>query len=681
MAVLFITLFALPRNAQAQTEYDLAIAGKTVTSENCNELSVITGVSGTVSYDPKTKTLTLQDATIDGEMMYAISSDIYGLKINVVGTNSINAKVYGIIFSRPTTIMGEGTLNVAATTDSGICASGTDLTIDGCTVNAKGVNSGIKGYDGNHGENLVIKNATITAEGENEGSIGNIAAFTMEGCSITEPVGAAFDEPLHGVAQGGKLVSGKVVIAPSAVPVTEYDLMIAGTKANEKNCGDLSVIDGVSGIVKYDPESKTLTLENAAIDAGEANAIFSEIDDLTIKVLGTNNIKASITTVNFLKPTTLTGGGTLNVESTYDCAVYVYSTSLTIDGCTVNAKGVDYGIAGSGEGQGDKFIVKNATVTAEGTKKASICDFAAFTMEGCAITEPVGAAFDKSLKGVALKGELVKSKVTIAPVTLYILAIAGTQVSTANCGDLSVIDGVEGKANYDDATKTLTLDNARITISKENHYGIGSGIDGLTIKLIGTNTITSEKGPGMYNRNDCALVFAGSGTLTVNGSTTSSKAINCKGISNRGTVTVKDCTLEVSGGVDGLAAGYWKFDNCNMRVKGNGSETDLYNGSFGYMWGKKPEFVGCQITAPQGTYWKDFVIDGNTYYSLFGADNKAVTDWVTITNNATGIGTPVANAATVKQGIYTLSGVRLSGELNKLPKGVYIVDGKKVVKQ
>ena len=34
-----------------------------------------------------------------------------------------------------------------------------------------------------------------------------------------------------------------------------------------------------------------------------------------------------------------------------------------------------------------------------------------------------------------------------------------------------------------------------------------------------------------------------------------------------------------------------------------------------------------------------------------------------------------------KQGIYTLGGVRLQGELNDLPKGVYIVNGQKVVKK
>ena len=85
-------------------------------------------------------------------------------------------------------------------------------------------------------------------------------------------------------------------------------------------------------------------------------------------------------------------------------------------------------------------------------------------------------------------------------------------------------------------------------------------------------------------------------------------------------------------------------------------------------------------TSPEGTYWKDFLyLNEYNYYSLLGADDKPVIDWVTI-EELTGIDTPNADTAT-KQGIYTLSGVRLEGELNDLPKGVYIVNGQKVVKQ
>lgn len=34
-----------------------------------------------------------------------------------------------------------------------------------------------------------------------------------------------------------------------------------------------------------------------------------------------------------------------------------------------------------------------------------------------------------------------------------------------------------------------------------------------------------------------------------------------------------------------------------------------------------------------------------------------------------------------KQGVYSLSGVKLNSEVNNLPKGIYVINGKKVVKK
>ena len=60
------------------------------------------------------------------------------------------------------------------------------------------------------------------------------------------------------------------------------------------------------------------------------------------------------------------------------------------------------------------LTIKNSTVTAEG-RDGSIIAFASLTLDGCAITQPAGAAFDASLKAVALGGAEVTSKVVISP--------------------------------------------------------------------------------------------------------------------------------------------------------------------------------------------------------------------------------------------------------------------------
>ena len=199
----------------------------------------------------------------------------------------------------------------------------------------------------------------------------------------------------------------------SYVCPVEYDLWIAGVQVTSANCSDLSVIDSVSGTVKYDPATKVLTLQNATISVNSSVAIFSEIDGLTIKVIGTNNMTTSSTTLSFIKPLTITGGGVLNANSESRFAIYASGTNLTIDGCTVNAKG-KWGITGY-DGSSEMLTIKNSTVTAEGTGYGSITNFASLTLDGCAITQPAGAAFDASLHAVALGGSKVTSKVVISP--------------------------------------------------------------------------------------------------------------------------------------------------------------------------------------------------------------------------------------------------------------------------
>lgn len=50
--------------AMAQEKYGLLVAGVDVTSDNYLDLTEINGVSGKVYFDPNTRTLTLDNATI-----------------------------------------------------------------------------------------------------------------------------------------------------------------------------------------------------------------------------------------------------------------------------------------------------------------------------------------------------------------------------------------------------------------------------------------------------------------------------------------------------------------------------------------------------------------------------------------------------------------------------------------
>ena len=70
-----------------------------------------------------------------------------------------------------------------------------------------------------------------------------------------------------------------------------YGIKIAGEDITGYNRYDLTEISGVSGTVYFDPNTRTLTLDNATIEANDYNAILNETCDyLTIELIGTNNI-------------------------------------------------------------------------------------------------------------------------------------------------------------------------------------------------------------------------------------------------------------------------------------------------------------------------------------------------------------------------------------------------------
>lgn len=215
------------------------------------------------------------------------------------------------------------------------------------------------------------------------------------------------------------------------------------------------------------------------------------------------------------------------------------------------------------------------------------------------------------------------------------LYIAGTMLTSEDCNNIYNFRSASGRVSYDPSTKTLTLDNATITCYSEECECIRNYIDGgITIKLIGSNTIIPNKERGIYNNQHLTIKGVTSdATLTVRNSHMNPEigylSDACIYNEDQVEVTVKDCALIVDGEGKGLVGGKWHFINCTVRAKG---------GRFGsFIWlDEVPSFKDC--TPPAGTYWKK---KESGTYSLFGADDKVVTNWVTVaeaTGNTNGSG-------------------------------------------
>ena len=211
----------------------------------------------------------------------------------------------------------------------------------------------------------------------------------------------------------------------------------------------------------------------------------------------------------------------------------------------------------------------------------------------------------------------------------YELKIAGTQVTSENCNDISIsnFNGVTGRVSFDPDTHTLTLDNAIIS-SRGDYVGIENFVDGgLTIKLIGINTIYSSTNDGIYS--DTALTIKGitsDARLFIKAANKGDFHASCIYTSTGESVTVKDCSLILDGAEKGLYGGIWNFINCTVRVKGGGNGTDDEECGSCFSLDEKPS-----CTLPAGLYWlgESWDDNKNSYY-LFGADDKIVTDWVTL---------------------------------------------------
>lgn len=168
-------------------------------------------MDGKISYDPETNTLTMEDVTINttGENVGIRNGSVKGLKIVVVGNNTITAKSSCIVINKTSTISGPGTLRLKSSENCGIYVK-SSLTVEGVKLYAEGY-YGVAGIDGRSGEILTLRNAYVEATG-GAGSIIDVEGLLLDGSSITQPTGAAFDANVHAVALNGKVVTDKVVI-------------------------------------------------------------------------------------------------------------------------------------------------------------------------------------------------------------------------------------------------------------------------------------------------------------------------------------------------------------------------------------------------------------------------------------------------------------------------------------
>ena len=410
---MFLTLVLIMMSSafvMAQGKYGFKVAGVDVTNDNYLDLTEISGVSGKVYFDPNTRTLTLDNATIEADGSNAIlNQDCKYLVIELIGTNTINVtNSAGIYLQKETSILGTSGSKLTITNDKGaVLFEGCPLEIVNCWLEVEG-KWGISA-NGNVAEVLTIRNSHVEATGPN-GSICDIAGLELDGCYIDIPSKAAYNADTKSVALNGETVTSKVVIEPNS-----YGIYIADKPVTTLNYKDLTSIYGVSGSVSYDPDTKTLTLDNATIERNSTDGtgiVNKTVSDFTVKLIGKNTVTADLASMVLNQTSTITGDGSLHLTSKRFCGLDMESASVTIDNTSLFVKG-GYGIAGFIGAESEVLTVRNSYVEAEGSGSGSISLISNLILDNCAITQPVGAEFDADQRAVVLNGEVLKSKVVI----------------------------------------------------------------------------------------------------------------------------------------------------------------------------------------------------------------------------------------------------------------------------
>lgn len=635
--------------------YAISVAGVAVTKDNCNDLSVIDGVSGIVKYDGITRTLTLENATIAPKTSSVgiFNTDCNDLKINVIGENRVSASLACIWAEKATVISGGGKLYLKSDKQDCIHLQRAPVTIDNCSIYAEG-NYGIRGVANESRQVVTVRDAYVEAYGKSV-SVSQIAGLVLDGCYVSAPKGAVFDPKSQGVVIDGFLVKEKVVIAPDEY----FGIQVNDVNVTSSNCNDLSVIPGVTGKVSFNPMAKVLVLEDATI---LNNGLFGSgiinfaCEDLTIILKGTNRIESNGGSIIVDKSTTISGTGNISLSCGDPYCLSIRGAAMTIEDCEVVVDS-KWGICGS-EKMYNSLMVRNADVKVEGAEGA-IINIDALVLDGCGITEPVGAVYDAGLRGVALNGALVKGKVVVSPAA-YGIKVADVALTSKNCGDLSVIPGVKGSVSFDPETNTLSFDNATIT----SNVAVNGMVADLKIALVGVNKfISSDKGICTMG----ALTVLGPGTLDIK-----AKNDGIMTISSPVVIDGAKVIINAERGVVGArcTVGDAEVGDERLVVRKAGVEITSTQGAVPAIGGI--QFDDCHISEPVGA-----VFDASMRAVVL--DGKPVEKLVIIPG-ADGIHDITVDIPESRRGTFNMQGVKLDVDWDSLPAGIYIVDGVKKVK-
>lgn len=590
---------------QPLKSYGILLAGIDVNSFNANDIFAdpmykdAYGKSGSAKFNPTTYALQLNGVNITAPTdvdAIMVGAEGKTVTLQFEGNNTLNASGTGdAIYARS---IASGVWIASTTAGSKLNATNTSnnhpalLLYPTAQINNIEVNT--NGIMGNNTNELSIIGSTINLSGFSNGTLSRFADISLStGMNYFKPAGASYNTSERALYANNNIVTGEVQIAEGDT----YPLTIAGIEVNSANASNITG-EGISGSISYDNSTKKLTLNNASINKTGKNGISSELAELTIELVGDNDITtgsgwgALFTTGN----ATITGSGSLTTSGQI-----ITRGNLTIENTTVTAGDR---LRGKEIGGTSRLTIKNSNVKVNTASFQPITEWGYLELEGCAITTPAGADFSSYDGCLFVGSNKYNGNLVIEPAEDLGITIAGVAVTSKNKDNIvsPYIKSGTVRVSTTGANPVLYLDNVEIDYSTidDNPFKVYDEAENLFIDLKGTNTIKSC--------SRTAFMFYGSSrayTIRGNGATITTDDFFCCGDNNTNNLDINDATI------NGMSI--YNFNTVTVRNSTLNIKGDNNNGTIELI--NNLVLEGCGITKPEGAEFnsigKAIYLDGN----------------------------------------------------------------------
>ena len=196
---------------------------------NCAYIS-----GGSITFDPETNTLTLDNLDIEAYNGDALTIGDNGeehltITVNMVGLSMLATYDHAVVAieNADVTFTGEGQIQTQCYyASSAYILDHANLTFEGVNMSIDGNAYGIKGIDE---ASVLFEGASMSVRGLNDGAIAGLESMETLYCGITAPTGADFNPATHQVEDAGGIVKGMTDVVISAYPKIQCDPIEEGS--------------------------------------------------------------------------------------------------------------------------------------------------------------------------------------------------------------------------------------------------------------------------------------------------------------------------------------------------------------------------------------------------------------------------------------------------------------------